>query len=68
MSEYPFAVGSVGLFESAVVGYVLALGHAAVDVETDVVQFVGRVLVNDALRPLTERLQFQSNSLQIIIK
>ena len=68
MSEYPFAVGSVGLFESAVVGDVLALGHAAVDVETDVVQFVGRVLVNDALRPLTERLQFQSNSLQIIIK
>ena len=52
----PFPIGSVSLFESAVVGNVFTLSHSAVDVEADVVEFVGRVLIDDALGPLPEGL------------
>ena len=48
-------VGPVGLFDSAVVGDVLALRHPAVDVEVDLLHGVARVLVHDALRRLAER-------------
>ena len=56
MAHDPLAVGAVGLLEAAVVGDVLALRHLAVDVQADVVELVGRVLVDDALGALAERL------------
>lgn len=56
MFGHPFAIGPVGLFEATVVSNVLTLGHAAVDVQSDVVQLVSRVLIDDALSPLPEGL------------
>ena len=43
------------LLEAAVVGDVLALGHAAVDELVDLLDLVPRVLIDDALGALAER-------------
>ena len=56
VSSDPFPICPVGLFESPVVGNVFALGHAPVDVQSDVVQLVGRVLVDNALGAMPEGL------------
>lgn len=46
----------VGLFEAAVVGDVLALGHPTINVKLNVIQFIFGVLINDALGSLPEGL------------
>ncbi len=56
MSPDPFPIGSISLFQSPIVGNVLSLGHSPVDVQSNVVQFVGRVLVDNALSALPEGL------------
>ena len=57
-TEYLLTVGPVGLFDSAVVGDVLALRVDAVEAEPEALDLVAAVLLDDAARlPQVRRLR-----------
>lgn len=56
MQFNPLAIRSISLLEPAIIGNVLALRHATVNVQADVFELVRGILIDDALSALPERL------------